>query len=99
MSFYCVHDVLLHRISFSEGGIQREDGLVPSVTLPWSSITRVDYSGIWNWFCLRGADGQKIHVSIYRNGLVTFAEVASRRMATGPAGGVPHLLQEKALNP
>ena len=69
------------------------------MTLPWSSITRVDYSSTWNWFCFRGADGQKIRVSIYRNGLVTFAEVASRRMAAGPAGGVPHVLQEKALNP
>jgi len=97
-TLYCIHEVLAVRISFSEDGIQREGGLSPSVTLPWSSITHVDYSNAWSWFCFRGMDGQKIRVSIYMNGLATLAEFASRRVASGPAGGAPPLLLEKALN-
>jgi len=98
-TLYCIHEVLVVNISFSEDGIQRKGGLGPAVTLPWSSITRVDYSNAWSWFCFRALDGQKIRVSIYMNGLATLAEFASRRMASGPAGGAPPLLLEKALNP
>jgi hypothetical protein len=98
-TLYCIHEVLMVRISFSEDGIQREGGLAPSVTLLWSSLTGVDYSNAWSWFSFRGQDGHKIHVSVYMNGLATLAEFASRRMASGPAGGAPPLLLEKALNP
>ncbi len=98
-ALYGLHDAFLVRLSFSEEEIVLESRFGEPRRLPWSAVLSVEYSTIGNWFVFRSAGRPSIRVSIYRNGLGTFAEVAERGLAHSPAGGGHYLLYEKAKNP
>ncbi len=94
-----LHDAFLVRLSFSEEEIVLESRFGEPRRLPWSAVLSVDYSTIGNWFVFRSAGRPSMRISIYRNGLRTFADVAERGLAHSPAGGGHYLLYEKARNP
>ncbi len=96
---YGLFDAFLVRISFSEEMLVRESPFGRPLSVPWSAVISVEYSTIGNWFVFHSPGRPSVRVSIYRNGLATFAEVAGRGLARSPAGGGHYLLCEKAKNP
>ncbi len=94
-----LHDAFLVRLSFSDEEIVLESRFAEPRRLPWSAVLSVDHSTIGNWFVFRSAGRPSMRISIYRNGLGTFAEVAERGLAHSPAGSGHYLLFEKARNP
>ena len=96
---FAVYDTFLVRLSFTEEAIFREGRFGGTIVVPWSSITAVSYSAIWNWFKLQAESFPTIRVSIYRNGLGTLAQYAGRGLERSPAGSTPLLLHQLAVNP
>ncbi len=98
-ALYAFYDAFLVTLGFSEEMLVRESRFGARVLLPWSAVTSVAYSDVGNWFVFQSPGRPSIRVSIYRNGLGTFAKAAERGLARGPAGGGHSFLYEKARNP
>ncbi len=98
-ALYGLYDGFLARIGFSEEMLVRETPFGPPLRVPWTAVISVEYSTVGNWFVFHAPGRPSIRVSIYRNGLGTFADVAGRGLERGPAGGGHYLLHEKARNP
>src|SRR5437867_5582778 len=92
-------DAFLTKISFTSEGIFLERASGSRAFVPWSAVYKVRYSRLGSWFSFRAPGLPTVRVSIYRSGLLTFAESARRGMAENPAGQVPSALFEKARNP
>jgi hypothetical protein len=60
-------------LGFSRDGIFRR-GFGQEVWIPWSDVTRVDFSESMKWFRFRTRSRGTIRVSLYRNGLGTLAD-------------------------
>ncbi len=98
-ALYGLYDAFLVRMSFSEEVLVREGPFGDPLRVPWTAVISVEYSTIGNWFVFHSPGRPSVRVSIYRDGLGTFAEVAGQGLARGPAGGGHDLLHEKAGNP
>ena len=57
--------------------------------LAWSGIESVRYATFGNWYTFRGSDGPTIRISIYRNGLHSFARLAREPIRGSPVGQLP----------
>jgi hypothetical protein len=93
------YDAFLVRVEFSEEGLFRSVLGETKAAIPWSAVTSVDYSTTWSWFQFRGQGFPTLRVSIYRDGLRTFADHAARWLERSPAGKAPYLLHQKAAQP
>jgi hypothetical protein len=91
---YAVYDTFLVRLSFTTEAIFRQGRLGEAVVVPWSLITEASYSSLCNWFTFRAESLPTIRISIYRDGLETFAQYASRGLEGSPAGTTPSLFDK-----
>jgi hypothetical protein len=96
---YAAYDTFLVDLSFGPDGLTRKTIPGHGAYMPWSRITAIEYSTIGNWFTFRSPDCRPIRISIYRNGLGAFAEVAGVGMKSSTLGHSSYLLVEKARNP
>jgi len=92
-----VWDLRFVTIRFGEDGIWKSSATRPEVFVPWSSVTAVKYSESMKWFVFR-SDTSTIRVSVARDGLGTFAQVASSRLH-GPAATGWSAAAAKAADP
>ena len=92
--FYAAYDAFVLGISFDEQGVFIEGAQTRFV--PWTAVTGVRYVRWLDWFVVECEGGVKIRLSAYRDGLHTFAQLASRGMQAHVAGKAGPLLIEKA---
>lgn len=95
---WALYDAFVVRLEFSEEGIFRSVPGRAATAMPWPSVTSVQYSTTWSWFRFRAPGFPTLSVSIYRDGLRTFADVAARGLVRSPAGKAPYLLHQKAAS-
>src|SRR5439155_13046311 len=89
-------DAFLTKITFSSEGIFLERASGSRAFVPWSAVYRVRYSRLGSWFSFQAPGLPTVRVSIYRSGLLTFAECARHGLAESPAGAAPVALFDKA---
>jgi hypothetical protein len=93
---YAVYDAFLCSVRASAEGLVRRGVFSGVKSLAWSQLSRVSYSTLGNWYTFRSGDGWAIRVSIYRNGLKSFAKIVAANIARSPAQYVPSSFYEHA---
>jgi hypothetical protein len=87
------------RLSFTEEGLYVGRGWMGEEFVPWSAITAITYSNFRNALVFHAPGYRTVRISVYRNGLYTFAKMANHGLVASPLGKAPYLLFQKAENP
>jgi hypothetical protein len=88
-TLYGVYDAFAVVVRASARGLESESPLFGARQLPWEDIQRVDYATHGNWYTFRSGRGWAIRISIYRNGLKSFANLVAANISRSPAKFTP----------
>lgn len=86
---YAVYDAFFVTLHASERGLGLRPRLGAARNLPWERIASVDYVALGNWYTFRSADGGRIRISIYRNGLTSLKGLVVAHIGRSPARTMP----------
>lgn len=88
-TLYGVYDAFGVVVKASARGLESLSPLFGARQLPWEDIQSVSYATHGNWYTFRSGQGWAIRISIYRNGLKSFANLVSSNISRSPARFTP----------
>jgi hypothetical protein len=86
---YGVYDAYGVQLKASPRGIRSKSWLRQEREMYWEQIDRISYASIGNWYTFRSSQGWSVRVSIYRNGLRSFADLVAANVGRSPARLTP----------
>jgi hypothetical protein len=88
-TLYGVYDGFFIRVKASSRGLESVSPLFGLRSLPWEEVKSVSYASHGNWYTFKSGQGWAIRISIYRNGLTSFAKLVSSNIGRSPARFTP----------
>jgi hypothetical protein len=88
-ALYGLYDAFWVVVKASSRGLESISRLFGARMLPWEDIQSVRYATYGNWYTFRSGQGWAIRISIYRNGLRSFASLVSSNIGRSPARFTP----------
>ena len=86
---YGMYEAFFLTIRASDRGLELDRPLCSTRHLPWVEIQKVTYTSLGNWYRFRSVQGWSVRISIYRDGLSSFAGLVTKHIGQSPARFTP----------